>query len=65
MTVYLNNYFIKSNMIITLTMKKLSILRQMISEYVFKNSIKIFIGYTSKIYLNYKDIEKDGERYTT
>lgn len=52
-------------MIITLTMKKLSILRQMISEYVFKNSIKIFIGYTSKIYLNYKDIEKDGERYTT
>lgn len=65
MTVYLNNYFIKCNMIITLTVKKLSILRQMISEYVFKNSIKIFIGYTSKIYLNYKDIEKDGERYTT
>lgn len=52
-------------MVITLTVKKLSSLRQMISDYVFKNSINIVTGDTSKIYLNYKDIEKDVERYTT
>lgn len=61
---YLNNYFIKHSMVIALTVKKLSSLRQMISEYVFKNSTNIVTGDTSKIYLNYKDIEKDVERYT-